>query len=733
MSREPAPFSILVNRPPDVVRVIVFGESAAFGDPLPDYGLARMLEAMLELRHAGVQFEVVNAAITAINSHAIHHIASDCAEASADAWVVYMGNNEVVGPFGAGTVFGSQTPPLLLVRASIATQSWRTGQFVRGLISTGIGGKEDRPEWGGMAMFLDHRVERDDPRMASVYHHFEENLADIISLARGAGAGVVVSTVAVNLLDFAPFAALNVSDASYGGARELYQAGRYAEAVKGFETNGHAVDANLHYQWGRSLLAMGDTDGAMAHLSEARDLDALRFRCDAKQNEIIRRVVSDHESESVRLVDAAAEFNRRSERGVAGNEFFYEHVHLTFDGNYQLARLMAEQLETLPTVARRLDASTARPWPTTAACADRLGWARWAEQRAVMDMVSRLNDAPFTQRLDNKENIGRLLLRLRELAPGSSPEGLQQAVTQTARAVADLGDDHVLRSNLALLLAEIGDLASAREHALRAAELLPHDAGKWAQLAIILDQLGEREAAVSMYRKALRLKPDRVWVRHSLAMELWKLQRVDESIDEIHRAVTLRPSFGPGYLLWSRIMQSRDEPEKAESLLRKAIEHKMRHKGFLVELATVLSSKRWDEDAAAIWLDALHMDPTDVSVRLNVAKRLALAGHREEAIDHYEEAVRLRPKSAEVRYRFGQFHALGDDHVRAGKCFAEAVSLAPGRTEIRVDLGMALLASGHREDALRQFERVLTDDPQNETARTYVASLREELGAGEAR
>ena len=71
-----------------------------------------MLESLLSLRHPGTRFEVVNAAMTAINSHVILPIARDCARADGDIWVLYMGNNEVVGPFGAGTVFGPATPPL---------------------------------------------------------------------------------------------------------------------------------------------------------------------------------------------------------------------------------------------------------------------------------------------------------------------------------------------------------------------------------------------------------------------------------------------------------------------------------------------------------------------------------------------------------------------------------------------------------------------------------------------
>ena len=130
MARVPNPIFIPQVKPPDTVRIFVFGESAAFGDPQPDFGLPRMLNSILSLRHPNVQFEVINAAMTGINSHTILPIARDCASAGGDIWVIYMGNNEAVGPFGAGTVFGLQSPPLPLIRASLALKATRTGQWL---------------------------------------------------------------------------------------------------------------------------------------------------------------------------------------------------------------------------------------------------------------------------------------------------------------------------------------------------------------------------------------------------------------------------------------------------------------------------------------------------------------------------------------------------------------------------------------------------------------------------
>jgi hypothetical protein len=214
MARVPASISIARQKPPGTVRIFVFGESAAFGDPQPPFGLPRMLQAMLEARHPGVKFEVINAAMTAIDSHTILPIARDCTGAEGDVWVVYMGNNEVVGPYGAGTVFGPQSPPLPLIHMSLALKATRIGQLIASLVETLRPPPPSQSEWGGMMMFLKNRVRADDPRMAGVYRNFAANLADILRAGRAHGVGVVVSTVGVNLKDCAPFASLHRPDLS---------------------------------------------------------------------------------------------------------------------------------------------------------------------------------------------------------------------------------------------------------------------------------------------------------------------------------------------------------------------------------------------------------------------------------------------------------------------------------------------------------------------------------------
>ncbi len=189
-------------------------------------------------------FEIINVAITAINSNVILPIARDCARQQGDLWIVYMGNNEMVGPFGAATVFGAQSPSLGLIRLNLAIQQTRIGQLLANL-GRKFNGKSAPTSWGGMEMFLGNQLRADDPRKETVYRNFEGNLRDIVATGMDSGAKILLNTVAVNLKDCPPFGSLSNADLSVDGRAQfdkLYSDGcqigahsDFSQAAQSFE------------------------------------------------------------------------------------------------------------------------------------------------------------------------------------------------------------------------------------------------------------------------------------------------------------------------------------------------------------------------------------------------------------------------------------------------------------------------------------------------------------------
>ena len=86
--RRPQPIRLPAKKAPGTYRIFVLGSSAAMGDPEPAFSLARMLEAMLRAAYPDRHFVVVNAAITAVNSHLVRGFAADCAALEPDLFCI---------------------------------------------------------------------------------------------------------------------------------------------------------------------------------------------------------------------------------------------------------------------------------------------------------------------------------------------------------------------------------------------------------------------------------------------------------------------------------------------------------------------------------------------------------------------------------------------------------------------------------------------------------------------
>jgi tetratricopeptide (TPR) repeat protein len=698
-TRRPHPLYIRQPKPPGAVRIFVLGESAAYGDPYPAFGLAHMLEAMLSLRYPGVQFEVENAAMTAINSHAILPIARDCAAAGGDLWVIYMGNNEVVGPFGAGTIFGPQTPPLWLIRASLWAKSTRSGQLLERLISALRRSPGGGAAWGGMEMFIHQQVAADDPRMERLYQHFKRNLADILDAGLKSGAGIVLSTVAVNLRDCPPFASLHrrgLSGQDKARWDELYRLGCQAQdagsnqvawAHFGAAARLDGQFAELRFRQGQCALGLGKRAEAWEHFRAARDLDALRFRCDSRLNDLVRRAGAARQGERVRLADADETLAAQSQEGVPGEALFYEHVHLTFKGNFLLAKALAEQLEPLlpPAVTSRRP----QPWPTQEDCAQRLAWSDFTQAEALRSMLGRLAQPPFAVQLGHEAKAHRLRAELEQLATGMGPNQLTQAVVLCEQALSAAPDDPLLCAQLGFLKRATGDAEGAVECAQRQTELLPSDLSGWTLLGAALQQQRRWQEAEAAYRRAVDLDPGdaRAWL--NLANLMATVGRFEDALQGCHQAVRAEPGFCLGWITLGRITENAGHREEAEGYYRKALACNT-DAAQAATIATFCESRGWLEPAATNYAVGLKLDPTNVKLRLAAGKNLLNLEKYQPAVEQFREAVRLQPQSP----------------------------------ELRIQLGEALRLWGHDREALAEFEEVLRSDPANAAALDGVSRLK---------
>lgn len=718
LERTPQPVLFTAEKPANTLRIFVLGESAAMGDPEPAFGFPRVLEVMLREALPGRRIEVINAAVTAINSHVIREIAKNCADKQGDYWLLYMGNNEVVGPFGAGTVFGNQAPSLSMVRANIALKSLRLGQAVDALRQKIAGGSGAPATWEGMEMFLNQQVALDDPRLPRVQDHFEANLRDIVQRGERAGAKVLVSSVAVNLKDCAPFASKHRSGMSPAQNAEwqrevdageaLEKDGKAAAALEAYERAAKLDDvyAELSFRQGRCCVALGRMADARKHFERARDLDALRFRADSG---ILQRTTNALLGGTTQLaVDALALVATNSAQGLPGEELFFEHVHFNFAGNYLLARSFAEQILAREKVAARLLDSVE--------CARRLALTDFNLHKVLDEVRERLRQPPFNRQLGHREREERLVTAMAKLDRAS----LTNAMALYTQAIARSPDDAVLHENVATLLQDFGREEEALKHWRRVVELLPHNEQGWFGLANLLDATGRPTDAIPMFREALLRRPNSPEARSGLALALSNAGRQVEAIAEYEKVIRTSPGFVEARINLGLTLAAQGRYQDAAAQYMEVIRRQSNNVPARINLGKLFALEGKPAEAVTWYREALTLKPENAVAHYNLGNALNALSQFDEATRHFGEAVKHRPEFAEARYNLGLGLARQKREAEALEQFAAAVRLKPSMAEARFNYGVALAKSRRVAEAIEQFRETLRLDPGNAAAKKFL-------------
>jgi tetratricopeptide (TPR) repeat protein len=659
-ARFPGALRMPVHKAPGTFRIFVFGESAAMGDPEPAYGAARYLEMLLREKYPDKKFEVINVAFTAINSHVIVPIARECAGHDGDLWIVYMGNNEMVGPFGAATVFGNQAPSLPYVRLVTASQRTRIGQ---GLVRffRNLRGNNGKPTaWGGMQMFLQNQLAPDSPLKANVYKNFKKNLREIVQAGTRSGAAVLLNTVAVNLKDSPPFASAtnrNLSTSERAQFDSLVSDGCRAEAQGDFTGAAGKLEqalqmssqcADVQFRLGKCLLEQTNFAAAREHLQFACDDDALPFRADSRLNEAIRKEGANEQGGHLRLLDASAALGAQAPAGVCGQETFYEHVHFDFDGSYRLARAWAEEIKSmLP--------SNTNSWASQERCEEMLGLSDWNRALVLEHMIGRMQQAPLNGQADNAERIERLQARAKQLRVQMNSTNATRTRASFERELAKQPDDYVLRENFALFLQSFGNLKEATEEWRRIRQMMPHDYMTHFQIGHLLREQGAASEAEPSLRTTLAIRPS--------LTEAW------------------------------------------------------------VELGNVLTMQEKLADALDCYSTALKQRPLDAQTLVHRGEVLGKLNRHGEAKESYEAAIKLDSGNWEAHFELAGELDLAGQLDGARNEFGEAARLNPGYSRAHFNYGVLLAKQGRFDEAGKEFEETLRLEPTYSKAREYLAQL----------
>ena len=358
-----------------------------------------------------------------------------------------------------------------------------------------------------------------------------------------------------------------------------------------------------------------------------------------------------------------------------------------------------------------------------------------------------------------REEAREILERFQELSRDASDE-----VASVNRRRSDIADPTGREVRQALELAAAGEVDAALDILAREAQLASTDPRPvYAASSILLDA-GRNEEALAAADRALAVAPERADGLYQRGAVLMSLERLAESEEMFRQALQAQPTHTATLSDYAVLLMSRDRNGEAAELLERLLELRpgdAAARGHLERLRAARGSdggpheelppaalgrelmRNRDFRAAEPPLDrAVLLDPTDASLRIDLASALWENNKPAEAELHAREAVALEPSSAEAHRMLGGLLHWRGEHLQAAESLERAAALAEPDAALLVDLarawdGVATDSAGTADERTRlgkaenAYRRAIVAAPDHSEAIYGLARVLQRLGRGD--
>jgi tetratricopeptide (TPR) repeat protein len=480
----------------NTIRIFVLGESTTIGYPYFHNGsFHRWLQYRLMHTFPDKNFEIINLSLTAVNSYTVAGFAQEVVNYQPDAVLIYTGHNEYYGALGVGstnTIAGNRG----IVKLVLYLRGFRTVQLLTNLYEKMASHGEKDPQTAGVTRMKMMVAQQQIPMGSSLYkrgiEQFSANMDETLSLFNSKHILVFISNLVSNEKDLQPFINVPPDRLNSAGFNKYYTAG--LEAFKNNDSLAalanlkqanqvYGMHALCNYYLGQLAYNKGDFTTAKEYFSKARDLDALRFRAPAQNNEVITALCNKYPV--AHLVDTKSAFEAYSDNHIIGNWLILEHVHPNLKGYAILSDAFYEAMKkaNFITVNKQNEISFAQLLATMPITAiDSL--------TGVYRISNIKNSWPFNER-PRKDSV----------VPTSVEEQLAYGVTYKR-----IGWDEAM-DKLYRYYVENKELAKAKTITEGLVLENPSDGRFYEKAAMVCGQLNDYESTIFYLAKAFALSP----------------------------------------------------------------------------------------------------------------------------------------------------------------------------------------------------------------------------------
>jgi tetratricopeptide (TPR) repeat protein len=295
----------------------------------------------------------------------------------------------------------------------------------------------------------------------------------------------------------------------------------------------------------------------------------------------------------------------------------------------------------------------------------------------------------------------------------SGCSGSKEVAEEKSTENRDLALDHYINGSL---LDQKGDYAKAI--------LEYQDAASYAQDPSIYNSmakdyaiLGKNELAISMGREAVRLSPDNMTYRRTLAEIFLNSLELDSAIVAFEGIVEHDPSDHEAWSTLAHIQQMRN-PAKAQKIYEQIIERFGPDGDAYFQLAQIHAAGNKIGNAIKALNGLLSIDPGNTEIKKGLADLYLRSENIDSALAIYNDIIELDSLNIEVRGAVARAYLMKHDYDKA----AEQFEIVMGKDSITADeqirFGQVFVSFIERDSAvapvaITMFERIRDKHPDD--------------------
>jgi tetratricopeptide (TPR) repeat protein len=242
-------------------------------------------------------------------------------------------------------------------------------------------------------------------------------------------------------------------------------------------------------------------------------------------------------------------------------------------------------------------------------------------------------------------------------------------------------------------------------------------------LGVLHDQQGQHARAVEEIGRAVALRPSVPAFHANLAEAYRSLGQFERAAGCCRTALRLWPDFPEAHCNLGLALQGLGRHADAAEQFGRALRLRPEFAAAHNNLGITLRELGQPEEALQHFRRAVELDPNYPLARTNLGQVLLDRGQPEEALPHCQEAVRLRPDLAAAHHNLGNaLRALGR-LVDARSAYLEAIRLDANLALSHAHLGLVLEQDGQLDDALVWLKQAVEMEPGNPDFREFLADL----------